>query len=114
MLEDLILYQKMYDLIKYSFPVLNNFPKSQKFVLAQQIENTFLKMLDLIVTANKLKSKARTLFLLDVELQKAKTLVRLAVDLRFMSIKRYGIFSEKLAEIGRLIGGWSRKKAESG
>ena len=109
MLEDLIIYQKVYDLIKYSFPVLNRFPKSQKFVLGQQIENTFVKMLELIVTANKLKSKGRTLFLLDIELQKAKTLVRLAADLRFMSIKRYGIFCEKLSEIGRLTGGWSKK-----
>lgn len=109
MIGDLILFQKMYDLIKYSFPVLNNFPKSQKFVLAQQIENTFLKMIDLIVTANKLASKKRALFLLDVELEKARVLVRLAVDLRYINIARYGIFCEKLSEIGRLIGGWTKK-----
>lgn len=109
MIEDLIIYQKMYDLIKYSFPVLSNFPKAQRFVLAQQIENTFLKMIELIVTANKLNSKKRMLFLLDVELEKAKVLVRLAVDLRYISIARYGIFCEKLSEIGRLIGGWIKK-----
>ena len=108
MLKDLVVYQKMYDLIKYSFPVLNRFPKSQKYVLAQQIENSFLGMLNLVITANKLKNKKRTLFLLDVELEKSRILVRLAMELKFMSIKRYGIFCEKLAEIGRLISGWAK------
>ena len=109
MIEDLIIYQKTYDLIKYAFPVLSNFPKAQRFVLAQQIENTFLKMIELIITANKLNSKKRMLFLLDIELEKAKVLVRLAVDLRYISIARYGIFCEKLSEIGRLLGGWIKK-----
>ena len=42
MLKDLIIYQKLYDLIMYAFPIVNRFPKNQRFVLAQQIENALL------------------------------------------------------------------------
>ena len=41
-MDKLVLYQKMYDLILYSFPIINRFPKSQKFVLGQQIQNCML------------------------------------------------------------------------
>jgi len=33
MLDDLIIYQKTYDLILWFFPIINKFPKKQRFVL---------------------------------------------------------------------------------
>ena len=36
-MEQLKIYQRQYDLILYAFPIINKFPKSQKFVLGQQI-----------------------------------------------------------------------------
>ena len=52
-MKDLILYQKVYDLILYSFPILNRFPKHQRFVLAQQIGNSMLTLSGLIVEYNQ-------------------------------------------------------------
>jgi len=40
MLHELVIYQKIYDLMLYAFPIINRFPKSQRFVLGQQIQNT--------------------------------------------------------------------------
>jgi len=39
MLHELIIYQKHYDLMLYAFPVISRFPKNQRFVLGQQIQN---------------------------------------------------------------------------
>ena len=109
MIENLILYQKVYDLILYSFPIINRFPKTQKYVLGQQIENTLLNLLKAIITANNKKAKLNYLFYADTELQTLKTLIRLAKDLKFIDLKRYHVFSIKTTEIGKILGGWINK-----
>jgi len=104
-MDKLILYQKMYDLIRYSFPIISRFPKSQKFVLGQQIQNCMLSISALIVHANKLKNKRMKLYEIDIELEKLRLLIRLSKDLGFMNTRKYGNHVQKLDEIGRLLGG---------
>ena len=41
-MDELTIYQKHYDLILYAFPIINGFPKAQKFVLGQQIQNSLI------------------------------------------------------------------------
>lgn len=108
--KDLVIYQKLYDLILYSFPILNRFPRSQKFVLAQQIENSMLDLVKLTIQANNEKERAETLKRADVELEKLKLLIRLAKDLKFFQkLTHYEGHSKRIDEIGRLLGGWQRK-----
>ena len=112
MLGEMIIYQKAYDLVLYAFPIINRFPKSQRFVLGQQIENSLIEVIKLIVEANKQRDKAQPLFRMDVELEKLRALIRLAKDLKFFSVKSYGVFSEKVSEIGKLLGGWTKVNRE--
>jgi len=111
--KELIIYQKVYDLILYIFPIVAKFPKNQRFVLGQQIENGLINLEKLIVQANKEKDKKRTLFKVDVELEQVRLLFRLAHDLGFINMKKYEHISEGLAEIGRLLGGWMRRVRQS-
>ena len=107
---ELIIYQKIYDLILYSFPILNRFPKSQKFVLAQQIENSMISLGKLIVQANGDYNKNFVLKQADAELEILKLLVRLAKDLKFFQrLSHYENHSKRLEEIGRLLGGLQKK-----
>lgn len=110
---ELIIYQKHYDLMLYSFPILGRFPKDQRFVLGQQIENAMLEIGQMIVHANKLRQKREKLYELDIALEKLRFLIRLSKDLKMMSISKYGHHCERIDEIGRLLGGWL-KSAESG
>ncbi len=50
---DLKIYQKHYDLMMYAMPIINRFPKNQRFILGQQIQNTMVDVAKLIVEANK-------------------------------------------------------------
>ena len=100
----------MYDLILYMFPILDKFPRKQKFVLSQQIENCMIDIQKLIIQANKSRHKIPHLFQIDVELEKLRLLIRLAKDLRFLSIKRYGNISKMTNEIGYLLGGWIKSQ----
>lgn len=100
------IYQKVYDLILYMYPILKRMPKSERHTLSQHIRNSLIDIAKLIVEANKRKNKLPTLYQIDVELEKLRMLIRLAKDLEFISVRRYGIMADKINEIGRMLGGW--------
>ncbi len=111
MLKDLIIYQKLYDMIMYAFPIVNRFPRNQRFVLAQQIENALLEAAKLIVRANLAGDKREFLLELDVQLDMVGLLVRIAHDLNLLSHRHYGQMAMRLDEVGRLLGGWRKQQA---
>ena len=114
MLNDLVIYQRVYDLILYILPILQRMPKAYRFTVVMQIENSLLEIVTLIARANRELNKGATLFLLDIELDKARLLFRLAHDLRLLPTDKYGQVSEQLVEIGKLLGGWQRSLKATG
>ena len=108
---DLVLFQKTYDLILWAYPAINQFPKNQRFVLGQQMENTLVNILKKMVTANKERGEERAKIIkeISINLDELFMLFRLAKDLKMLSIKRYGISVEKINEVAKLLGGWQKK-----
>lgn len=109
MLEDLVIFQKLYDFTLWFFPIVNKFPKQQRFVLGQRIENEILEIVELVAVANGETEKGRTLKTASAKLDLLRMLIRLAKDLRFVSVKQYGLASERLNEVGRLLTGLMRR-----
>lgn len=105
-MESMVLYQKVYDFLKYIYPVLARFPKFEKFALQTQIKTAMFEMLKSIIRFKKTGTKSH-IYNADVELQFLKTLIRLSYDLEYkaMSKHRYEVASRHLAEIGRITGG---------
>ena len=105
-MESMVLYQKVYDFLKYIYPVLAQFPKFEKFALQTQIKTAMFEMLKSIIRFKKTGTKSH-IYNADVELQFLKTLIRLSYDLEYkaMSKHRYEVASRHLAEIGRITGG---------
>ena len=106
MLQNLVIFQKVYDLILWMYPLINKFPKKQRFVLGQQLENTLLEILKNIIQANQERERLETLKQASIDLDKFRILYRLAKDLKFMSIKQYQFGAEKINEVGKILGGW--------
>jgi len=111
---ELTLYQKIYDLILYALPIINRFPRSQRFVLGQQLQNGMIEISAMIVQAQKIKNKLPTLYETDIKLEELRLLVRLAKDLKFMPINKYENHCKKIDEIGRLLGGWIKQSQIQG
>lgn len=108
---DLAIQQKIYDMMLYAYPILDNFPKSQKFSMVQDIKKTMDNILKLVITANKKKNKLPTLEKLDVELAALRVYIRLAYDLKyFKGANNYMTFSKYLTEIGNMLGGWIKSE----
>ena len=76
--------QKVYDMILYAYPALEQMPKSQKFSLAQDIKKCMDKILRLVITANKKYTKKTTLQELDIEVAALKVYIRVAADLTYL------------------------------
>ncbi len=98
--------QKTYDMIEYGYTCLRQFPKSEKFTLAAEIKDTMIRLLKLMIRANKRYYKKTTLQDIDVELATLRAYIRLAKDLKFLPIKKYENWSKMLSEIGKMLGGW--------
>ncbi len=106
MLDDLVIYQKTYDFILWLHPVVNKFPKSQRFILGQHIENATIDLIRSFIIANAEREKHAVLRRASAELDELRMFIRLAKDLGFMSVRQYGIAAERMNEIGRMLSGW--------
>ncbi len=106
---------KTYDLLLWLIPQLEKFPKSQKFLLGDRIETQLLDIMDLIIHSVYTQIKTSILGVANMKIEKLRYLIRLAMDLKYLSLKRYEYISRCLNEIGKEIGGWiryQRKKDE--
>jgi len=109
MIDDLIVFKKTYDLILWLYPAVEQFPKSQRFILGQQILNSLIDFLKTLIETNQTRYKKELLNRASIELDKVRLLTRLAKDLRFLSLKKYLLLCEKINEVGKILGGLIRK-----
>ena len=104
--DPLLTLGKIEDMMLYAYPVLNAFPKYERFTLAADIKRCMDKMMERTIEANKKYYKKTTLQELDVEIDKLRKYVRLSYRLKYIDFKKYKQWSEMLNEIGRMLGGW--------
>jgi len=111
MLQNFKIYTKMMEVLLWLFPKVNTFPKKQRFILGQQIENTGLEILRLIIQANNEKDADRKLKYLEkmnTELEILRSLLQISQEIRFMNAKSLGYIIGQIDEVGRMIGGWAK------
>jgi four helix bundle protein len=107
-MENLKIKLKCEDTIKYGYVALRQFPKSEKFSLAQDIKRTMFAMLEKIIRANRNRDKRESLIAIDTELEILRSQIRLAMELEFLPFAKYEVWTRHLAEVGRMLGGWMK------
>jgi hypothetical protein len=101
---------KAYDLVLWLIPRVNEFPRAQRFVLGERIESTALDLLDVLVEAQYRRDTVELLGRANLTLVRLRHLLRLANDLHLLGARRFEFVSERVEELGRMIGGWSRQQ----
>ena len=109
MIEELIVYQRVYDFLLWVKPTVQRFQKVHKFSLGVSLENSVLDLLKSIVRANSSKDKVVLIGDCFVCFEVVKVFVRLSRDFRLLTVKQFEFSSSKLVEINRLLNGWSKK-----
>lgn len=107
MYENLVAFQKTYDCALSLIPLLNKFPKSQRFTLAQDIEEELLHVLRLLMRGVSCKGDERICAwsMAHESIAMLTVLLRLAHGLHFLSTRQYGEYSRRIDEIGKCISG---------
>lgn len=97
-----------YDLLLFVVPGLLKFPRSQKFVLADRLQNHVTGLLELLIEAyySRDERKRAALQSANLEIEKIRYLVRLSKDLHCLDLRRYELIAGKLNEIGVQTGAW--------
>ncbi len=106
--EKLLIFQKAYDFTLWLYPIINRIPQSHRLVLGREMEERAISMVIAVIEANKKGGEERNAFQKNVsdDLDVIRILLRLAKDMRFVSIKQYASGADKINEIGRMLTSW--------
>ncbi len=100
--------EAMYQFLLWLMPMVEKFPRSQKFVLGDRIENAALDILDSLIVATYSRSRDQSLANANLGLDRLRFFMRLSQELRLIDMKRYEHAARGIDEVGRMIGGWAK------
>jgi len=85
-------------------------PKQDRHVIGEKVQNTCLVLMENLISASHANRQIKSGYLTQAatKLDVLKTLLRLSEDVKAIPTKRYLKLSEKLQEIGKMLGGWIR------
>jgi len=104
--EEMLVIKRGYDFSKWLLNHTGKFPKSYRFSVAGKIENAILDFIEMTSVANTRRDKLPLLRQADEALVRLRLLLRLSYEMRFINLKSYEYGSDRLVELGRLLGGW--------
>lgn len=98
--------EKHYQLILWMLPKMAKFPKDQRFLLADRIERILLDILEMLIEAVYSREKREILIRVNLKLDCLRFMMRIAKDMKYVSLGGYDFFCQSVLEIGRMVGGW--------
>ena len=105
---------KTYDFILWLLPKVEKFSRAYRFTVGERLSATSLDVLLLLVEAAYSTHKEELLHEATRKINSSRYLLRLAKDLRLLTVDSYGFAAERLDEIGRMVGGWRKISGEAG
>lgn len=91
---------------KEVYPLLQKFPKAEKFALCQEIKQSFYRLIRNTMLANNVKSKrVEYLQQVDAELKLLLVLFSISREQKYITEKKALQLQERISELGRITGG---------
>lgn len=100
------IFTRTYDMLCWLIPQTIKFPRQQRFVIAQALQQTALKLQEQFIEASLSDQPGPVLRQADITLTKLRFYLRLCRDLKLLSMDQYEHVARMVNEIGRLLGGW--------
>ena len=114
---NLSLIQKLVKIYKLWQDYLYNFPKTSRYTLGAKIDNLFIETTENIIKAGYADKAEKIIFQkrASAKLDLLKFFLQVAWEIDSLENKKYITLSEKLNEVGRMLGGWikSTKQLDS-
>ena len=93
-------------MIVYNNVMLKQFPKHEKYLLANKIRDIGYTLLEITIAINKKFHKKTDLTLFNVKHECLRQLVNLAFELQYIDSRKHRTASVKIDEVGRMLGAW--------
>jgi len=107
-----ILLQKAEDFADYFFPIVDRFPKYEKFALCTEIKNDCYSLIRLIYLMNKVRDKKERLMKLeeiDSYIALIRFLIRHSYNRKYLAMNSYETAGKMIDEVGRIIGAFIKE-----
>ena len=101
---------RSYDLSKWLLLRVEGFPRSLRFTLGDRIASAALNVHLLLLEAAYVRSKRELLQAASMELKRVQALIRMAKDVRAISVKQYEYASRCSIDVGAQVGGWLKSQ----
>ena len=111
-MQELKIKQKCEDMIIYSYTALRQYPRAEKYGMAADTKAAMYELLRLIIVCNKKYYKKTTMQEVDTQLDIIRSLVRMAFKMKYINFHKYEVWTARLDEIGRMIGGWAKAQRD--
>jgi len=104
----LSIVQRLILVYKLWHDFLPDFPKDSKYTLGSKIDSSFLEVVEGIISASNSDKAEKQIFLriASTKLDLLKFFLQISWEIKCLENKKYILLSEKLNEIGRMLGGW--------
>jgi hypothetical protein len=106
--EHLPIYKATYDFTLNVMHAVKQFPREYKHSLGERLRNECLDLVLLIYRANSSQNKKNHIEGILEKVPVVNMLLRLSMDLRILSYKRYGDLLLTLNSVGKQASGWIR------
>lgn len=103
--------EKWYQFLRWLMPAVEKFPRSHKFTLGERTVTAALNVLDGLIEATYSRTPQPVLQQVNLGLEKLRFLLRLAVDLQLLDLRKHEFAARAVDEVGRLVGGWIKTKS---
>jgi hypothetical protein len=101
-----LIEKKIRDMIVYNNIMLKEFPKHEKYLLANKIRELGYDIFEDAITVNKRFHKKTTMTDMNIKHEALRQLVNLSFELEYISADKHRKSSLKIDEVGRMIGAW--------
>ena len=108
--EDLPIFVKWMDFVKWLLVTSDHFPKKARFTFTDRLLNLALSVVEDFVEARYSKNKMVALKRANMNLEKMRVFVRICYESSFLSRKSYEHASYCINEVGKMLGGWIKQQ----
>ncbi|MEI6179429.1 MAG: diversity-generating retroelement protein Avd [Chloroflexales bacterium] len=113
-MNDIPIFAKTYDLLLWLVPTTLKYPREHRFALALRTQQAAFEFNELIVLARKSREKRDLLTRADAHLEQVRLYLRLAHDLKLITLRQYEHVSREVSAVGALLGAWIQRSGAGG
>ena len=108
--QEMPIFTRTFDFLTWLLPVTNNFPRAQRHIATKRLLDAAFDLREHLEAANHRLGAERMDFLkqADEDLDNVRLYLRLAARWDWLSAGQYKHVSAIVAEIGKLLGGWTK------